>query len=657
MQTGGSVESRIEKVRSELNGILSEFMNNPDAPIFALRDKAMQLLKSQDLVRTMLFHSRHVAVHMKNRYGDGIIPSHVADLVNDFVKGGFSLVELGAPIACEIPPPGHARHDECLMFVKKVVDESNGLLAPYVDDEIKILSCTKSHTTQATRCVFYGTPHDNENITEHGRLSLHKISLVRPSFSDAVSSGYEWDVLAWQAEDAFAGIVELLQEAGNAGHGIAKAETRLEVCLKMHNKAQTLLQSKKPPLDVWSIVELDARRAKSTFASEVPDLRKFVEKFSGGEKAIHLEQFVQFQRTLKHPRVVHASFMASVAELVLGPDGRGCTNFRLDLIKAMMSTTEKYTGKDGNQVLITTVADLKRLQEKKVQPMLLLADKMKSQGNSIVLPLKVDEKLAVPVQAVLDLFGIRLVHHCLNKPDPTRGKFVSLHDIGHTFVQELSNLTRQTITSPWTTTPKSDDANNAESGPITPRVSQYSAGEVDRVAELRQLGIVHGAFVQRKADSVKFKIESVSDDKVVLRRGDETLDIATPAFLKSILMSGYKVLVKYTETKEEPIMYAYACARIYDIHIREICMLLQCIYADTNQGACRPVRLQACGHFVMVIVSHCGTSDSCSGRFGAEVRLIGQTLHRQSAYAEERRLRQRYHRPRRTEVGPTYHDH
>ena len=53
-----------------------------------------------------------------------------------------------------------------------------------------------------------------------------------------------------------------------------------------------------------------------------------------------------------------------------------------------------------------------------------------------------------PIQTALDLFGIRLVHHVLQKPDASRGTWASLHDIGHAFVQDIANLSGITFTSP-----------------------------------------------------------------------------------------------------------------------------------------------------------------------------------------------------------------
>ena len=55
-------------------------------------------------------------------------------------------------------------------------------------------------------------PHDNDKITENGKLSLHKIEAVRPEYADAIKQGFESDVLVWQAEDRFPALIDLLQD-------------------------------------------------------------------------------------------------------------------------------------------------------------------------------------------------------------------------------------------------------------------------------------------------------------------------------------------------------------------------------------------------------------------------------------------------------------
>ena len=127
--------------------------------------------------------SRFVVAHPNNRYGDGIVPSHVHTLVDTFCANAFSPADFGIPFAIEVPPPDNPRYKEITAFNKKLVEDSCGLLADIAEEEYRIMSLAKSHSSQGSRCVLFGCPHENPrseeggalDITENNRLSLEKI--------------------------------------------------------------------------------------------------------------------------------------------------------------------------------------------------------------------------------------------------------------------------------------------------------------------------------------------------------------------------------------------------------------------------------------------------------------------------------------------------
>ena len=55
-----------------------------------------------------------------------------------------------------------------------------------------------------------------------------------------------------------------------------------------------------------------------------------------------------------------------------------------------------------------------------------------------------------PIDTALNLFGIRMAHHVLRKPDATRCIFNTMHDIGHAFTKDIANLIGKPFASPWT---------------------------------------------------------------------------------------------------------------------------------------------------------------------------------------------------------------
>ena len=123
--------------------------------------------------------------------------------------------EVGFPVAVELPPKGHERYTYTVEFNQKLIRDAHGALPPYDEGAMKICSLMKSHTTQAMRCAQFGVEidWDSDEYTDDGHISLHKIEKKRPSFAKAAKDGFEWDVLVWEAEEAFgSALIQLLQD-------------------------------------------------------------------------------------------------------------------------------------------------------------------------------------------------------------------------------------------------------------------------------------------------------------------------------------------------------------------------------------------------------------------------------------------------------------
>ena len=207
--------TRIALIRSGLQKVFKRY-NEPDAPIFDLRDEAVKLLRSVNLPRKRNFSAKHVGVHFKNRYGDGLIVAHVGKLALKFTIRGFSLEELGIPRATAMPPAGHPRRTQFEAFNKELVDKSNGTLPEFEPNEIEILSGQKTHTSQSCRCVLKGAPCDDTRVATDGKYCMDKIRSLRPSYAQVCLEGMEWEVIPWAVEDEFELIMNLIQETGNA---------------------------------------------------------------------------------------------------------------------------------------------------------------------------------------------------------------------------------------------------------------------------------------------------------------------------------------------------------------------------------------------------------------------------------------------------------
>jgi hypothetical protein len=326
-----TVTERLALIRGNMVKLFHRF-EAPDAPIFDLRDECLKLLRSVGLLKSRRYSSRHVGVHPKNRYGDGLIIAHVGKLVIKFSVRGFSIEELGVPRATEMPPAGHWRHEEFTNFCNETVTKSDGVLPKFDPNEIEILSAQKSHTSQSCRCVLKGAPCDDDRVATNGVYSMDKIRGLRPSYAQVIDDGMLWEVVPWEVEDAFPLIMDLVQEAGNAAGTSVQHETRLEVCLKM--VASYKRQSKGADLTdiesavIWKKVVEETQSNDHEFNDELPDLAEFLKH----TKYDMLGKLVDYQKSLKFvPRTVPASVMTAVMKLALGEDGRGHQTFKLDL--------------------------------------------------------------------------------------------------------------------------------------------------------------------------------------------------------------------------------------------------------------------------------------------------------------------------------------
>ena len=68
----------------------------------------------------------------------------------------------------------------------------------------------------------------------------------------------------------------------------------------------------------------------------------------------------------------------------------------------------------------------------------MLADKMKTRAQEALQEQQVEMTREIGV--ALNLFGIRMVHHVIQRPDPARGSWGSMHEIGYKFAQDIANL-------------------------------------------------------------------------------------------------------------------------------------------------------------------------------------------------------------------------
>ena len=488
------IKSAIDEVGPTMDKLLSA-AGHKDAQMVAIRDQIISLLEKTGLMYTTTLHPTLVGVHPDNRYGDGVVPCNVHELAKNLFTNGFSFAECAQASAMEMPP--HAElpevREKYIAFNKKITDGSAGLLPPYKAD-VHVVSVTCGHCNQALRCVDAQSPSDDSAISEEGRLSLTKIAQKDHAYGRAVREGIPWRVVRWQAEQRFPLLAIALQEAGNLGQQVAKAETRAEVMMKMHKAAQRQFLSKGEVS--WDVVMREASRGSSPFASELKDLCECVRKLSGGvDEPIFLNEYMDFLRQLKQQRTVRGSIFGAIAAVDMGP--ADAPLFKWAVAKAIACASDKYCGPNGEVTLIK-VGDISAMSSKH-KPFVLQGEKLLSESRKLF---ATSGASSVSRAALLGLLDCRVVHHIFQRPDPARGSFKSLNDIGHMFVQDLASVAGKTLASPWTATTStaSSSACALATAKACPPMKTFtsSGGIADSASYVKSHGFDVGGLVEKK---------------------------------------------------------------------------------------------------------------------------------------------------------------
>ena len=569
------VSAKIDKIADRVKALLARLADEEDPPILDLRRELKRLLRSVDLVFEIKVPSNRVGVHPRNRFGDGIIPANVIALLYGILADGWDDDEVGDPWATEAPPRNTDKFNEYVKFNCETMSLSQGILPQYSDGgmHLMLMSLSCSHTSQVLRTFIDadGTAaemgclikSDNEKISENGRLSLSKLERVQPAYAAAVREGMTWNDIPHEVEMYFgSAIVDLMQEAGNASQKRAQEETRIEVIMKIHQKAKSLLESDQNLDDeeIWRRVQKDALRGNPSFKDEVPDFIKFVKGLSGGLKnPIYLVRIRDFIRTLPAPKVVKGNVLGALATVKVG-SADACPLFRVACVEAMFSASDEYTHGAGEQKLLSS-SDISAMAGR-LQDYVIDAEKLMREAASIyaTVPRSDHTRLASY------LFEIRVVHHIFRKKDISRGVFNSLQAIAHKFVCELATMSGQTLSSPWAPKPDADADAAAATRKVAadmPSSSKRVAGLVEfqdtghevanRARLLAEKGFKVGAFVTRTKDPSKthYKIQEVHSNRFTLKAVAEDSECEEfEVFFDAFMLKVYKLATKLADEEE-----------------------------------------------------------------------------------------------------------
>ena len=340
----------MKSVHDEMMAIKQAYLQ-PDAPVVSLFEDVCEIARTVGQLRMEKIHSKYMFVCMENRYGDGIVPSEVLDLIVKIFRNGFKNSALMNPACMELPPTHTPEYEKIKAFNFKIMRDSAGQL-PLYDCDAKFASYTCGHTNMGLRCfnaevpVPSSKPERFDKISHSGKLSLARLREVQPDYAKACDEGIEWKVFRYEFVKQFPWVSNLAQEAGNAGQQIARCESRMSLMFKIASIAN---RHHTDGAIAWDKVIQEATRAGSLFPGEIDGLVKYVKELSGGlANPIFLNELRDFSRQLNTQCVVTGAMAKSLADVQIKHEGAAVT-FKLACMKAMTCATGKFA-RDGHHM-------------------------------------------------------------------------------------------------------------------------------------------------------------------------------------------------------------------------------------------------------------------------------------------------------------------
>ena len=543
-----TVAERILKVTDRITHLVGLIdVGGPDAQIVSRAAEILHILRDNGLLYKISLHSKHVGVHPENRYGDGVVPLAVHELIENISHHGWCWHMVEDALAVEQWPHGSAEAKERIVFNEKQCDESDGMLPPFAADDIRILSVKCGHTNAGLRCAHFGAPTPIASIAEDGKVSKRKLADRNEQHGIAIDKGMTWDVIPHEVEKAFPTLLNAFQESGNAAQMISNSETPEQVLKKIFKEAKKLEKNADDGsiyID-WARVRARVLRVKPPCAADVPDMCEFVKLFAGTDGALltELEEFVHGLRTA---RSVSGQTYGHIAKVDL--KGPLAANFRMGCVKACKSAPAKYTS-NGEATLLSP-SDFSSMSGK-VRSLVLQADQRMVQAKQLMQDPLLSGVAHERKAALINVHDVRLVMHTFSKTDPDRKSFDNLNAISHDFLLSTKDLLspeggRHTLVSPWTAEPTKATTKTPPAAPSGLTVYTSTGVMTNFVESLARQGLVVNGRVKatKEADEEgEYIVDSVTSDTVTLSSVGEKRT--------KMSVSASDILFKYSVVKPE----------------------------------------------------------------------------------------------------------
>ena len=278
--------SKVEAILAEASGgALSRSM-----------ERLYKLLSDSGLMYDQKINSKFIGVHTANRDGAGVSARHVHDLLGDLVALGWSQTEFRG-ICVEVADGERAA---MYKYNNDLAQHSDGQLPTFQSDSmLKFCTIAGSHTNQVLRCFQARVASTAQHVSDGTHLNVDKLRAHDADFHEAVSEGAVWRVVSQAIPQRFPTFCALAQSAANAAGHLAREESELHLCRKIHAEVARQQQLGKEFV-AYHDVKDTVLRSKPRAAATVPALFLFTLRYSGGQAGHLLQETEKFVRGHGH---------------------------------------------------------------------------------------------------------------------------------------------------------------------------------------------------------------------------------------------------------------------------------------------------------------------------------------------------------------------
>ena len=270
---------------------------------------------------TQKVSSMFIGVHPANRDGFGVSAKHVHELLDDLVSLGWSQAEFRG-LCVEV---SDSERPTVFQWNQELAQQSGGQIPQFQSQEqVKYATIGGSHTNMVLRCFLSRTASSSvhRSVTDGTRLSTDKLREVDRDFWEACTDGATWRVISSLIPETFPSFCGLAQSAANAAGHVAREESELHLCRKIHTEVgKHYEKSGKDTFVSYQDVKDAVLRSKPRAAATVPALFAFTLRYSGGQAGHLLQETEKFVRGHGHnSRILGAEIYEGLNTEMRGKD-------------------------------------------------------------------------------------------------------------------------------------------------------------------------------------------------------------------------------------------------------------------------------------------------------------------------------------------------